>query len=266
MTASASMEPPSLCPHYELRITLAPQVDLSPLDHARFRVVTGKSDDLTAQDVPGILDACRDLGVEMAVVRCPTNDLRAVHLLEDAGFRLMDTLLLLARDLRVPALPVPEGNSPIRVRTGAAHDTDDVVRVAGRAFRDYDGHYHADPRLDRAACDALYEDWARRSLTVPGIADAVLVAEIDGTVAGFSTVSVTGTDAHGHLDAVDPDHRRRGVYRSLSVARLRWSLDQGCTRTTVSTQVTNRGAQAGMASLGFRPVSSSYTMHGWFRD
>lgn len=243
---------------------MAHQVDLSPLDRARFGVVTGRADEVTARDVPKVLDACRELGVDLAMVRCSTDELRAVHLLEDAGFRLMDTLLLFVRELRNPAIPELGGNSPVEVRRGAAKDVEAVARVAARAFNGYEGHYHADPRLDGAACDALYEDWARRSLTVPGTADAVLIAEIDGAVAGFSTVSVTGTDAHGHLDAVDPEYQRRGVYRSLSVARLRWSLDRGCERTMVSTQVTNRGAQIGMASLGFRPLWSYYTMHRWF--
>lgn len=243
---------------------MAPQVDLSPLDRARFGVVTGKADDVTAGDVPAVLDSCRDLGVELAIVRCATAELAAVHLLEDAGFRLMDTLLLFARDLRAPALPEPDQAASVRVRSGSADDADAVARVAALAFHGYAGHYHADPRLDPAACDALYEDWARRSLTVPGTADAVLVAEMDGTVAGFSTISVTGTDARGDLDAVNPDHQRRGAYRELSIARMRWSLERGCERTLVSTQVTNRAAQAGMAGLGFRPLSSSYTMHRWF--
>lgn len=243
---------------------MPPQVDLSPLDRARFGVVTGKADDVTAGDVPAVLDSCRDLGVELAIVRCATAELAAMHLLEDAGFRLMDTLLLFARDLRTPALPEPDQAASVWVRSGSADDADAVARVAARAFHGYAGHYHADPRLDPATCDALYEDWVRRSLTVPGTADAVLIAEVDGAVAGFSTVSVTGTDAHGHLDAVDPKYQRRGIYRSLSIARLRWSLDRGCERTMVSTQVTNRGAQSGMASLGFRPLSSYYTMHCWF--
>ncbi len=52
--------------------------------------------------------------------------------------------------------------------------------MAAAAFAGYVGHYHNDARLDRAAADATYPDWARRSVTEAGVADRVWVVEDGG--------------------------------------------------------------------------------------
>ena len=49
------------------------------------------------------------------------------------------------------------------------------VREPGE-FSGYLGHYHADPRLDRAKCDEVYLSWAERSCVDPSVASKVLVA------------------------------------------------------------------------------------------
>ena len=65
-------------------------------------------------------------------------------------------------------------------------------RVAAASFRDYFGHYHADPRLDRAKCDETYASWAERSCVDEAVASGVLVAEHGGRVAGFLTLQARG--------------------------------------------------------------------------
>ncbi len=238
-------------------------VTLSDLDRERFGLVTAKAVGVTSASVAALREFCASHAVELCIARCRTSELGAAGALEQSGFRLMDTLNWWARELSHPALPPAPEHVQVRVTT--ADDASAVRRIAEEAFAAYGGHYHADPRLDRKACDEVYASWAHRSCTVPGVADAVLVAELDARLVGFATVTLDGGCAEGVLDAVDPAARRRGVYRALSIARLQWSLERGARRVRVSTQITNLASQAGMAGLGFLIAGSEYTFH-WWRD
>ncbi|MDP8931472.1 MAG: GNAT family N-acetyltransferase [Actinomycetota bacterium] len=239
-------------------------VALSPLDEERFGVVTARASGVTAERVTQVLDFCAHHGVEFAIVRCATNDLRAVQELEDTGFRLMDTLVYYGRGLEDPPPPMDDG--PVRVRPAAPGDEMRVRAIAARGFTGYVGHYHADERLDRAACDEVYASWAYRSCIESGVADGVLVAELDGDIVGFSTIRIKDDqEAEGVLDAVDPAVRRRGIYRQLGIARIDWCRRHGLSRLVVPTQLANPASQRGLVRLGFAPQRSSYTFH-WWRD
>jgi ribosomal protein S18 acetylase RimI-like enzyme len=139
-----------------------------------------------------------------------------------------------------------------------------VAEIAAAAFAGYGGHYHADPRLDRAAADATYSDWARRSCAVPGVADRVWVVEDEGEVAGFLTLRVNGpAETEIVLNAVHPDRQRRGLYGRLVAAALAASLDRGAERCIVSTQLTNVPVQKSWVRLGFEPAYAFHTFHLW---
>jgi GNAT superfamily N-acetyltransferase len=183
--------------------------------------------------------------------------------MEREGFLLMDTLLYYARNLATAPVPEDTGSVPIRpVRPG---EEDDVMRVAAESFRGYYGHYHADPRLDCEACDAVYSSWAYRSCVSRDVADEVLVADVDGAVAGFATLRLnTPAEGEGVLFGVAPAAQGRGIYRSFMVEAMRWCVEQGAEDMVVSTQVSNTAVQRVWARLGFTASRSYYTFHKWF--
>lgn len=236
-------------------------ITLSALDETRFGVRTASGRAASVPDVLEILEFCRAERVGLAIVRAPPQAVSTIHALESSGFLLMDTQVVQARALGEPVSPA---DPRLVVRPARREEAEVVAGVAARAFASYSGHYHADPRLDHEACTAVYEDWARRSITTEGVAHIVLVAELEGAVVGFSTARCVAAAAEGPLDAVDPAFQRRGVYRALSRARMAWAREQGADRLTVATLVTNLGALAGMAALGFRTVSAAHTFHRWF--
>jgi GNAT superfamily N-acetyltransferase len=235
----------------------------SEMDTGRFGFPVGKAYDISAAALPRVLEESRALGLRLLLARCSSRDWPTVHALEANGFRLMDTMLYLRRELAPrDAAPLPAGIRPARPGESA-----EVAAVAGRAFAGYLGHYNTDPRLDPGKVAQIYPSWAARATADRTVADQVLVAESGGRIAGFGALKSMGDGVvDAMLYAVDPAHRGRGLYRDLLAASLAWSREAGFSRIEYSTQLANTAAQAAVLKLGFLPDRSSYTFHRWFDE
>jgi len=238
-------------------------VGISSLDEQRFGVRTAKALGVTTSNLPAVLQFCAENDVALLIARCSVDDLPAAHAMERAGFLLMDTLVYWSRDLVDKSLPNDSG--PALIRPIRPDEAGEVKRIAGEAFRGYFGHYHADERLDNAACDEVYSDWAYRSCISAEMADFVLIAELENNIVGFATGRLNNPkEGEGVLSGVAPDYRGRGIHRSLMIGRLRWFHQHGAERMVISTQVTNVAAQNSWLRLGFEPSHALYTFHKWF--
>jgi hypothetical protein len=236
-------------------------VSLSAIDLERFGVVTARDAAFTVESLPATIAFCREHGVQMLIARCAAEDLPAAQAMEAAGGRLMDVLVYWTRALD---RPLPEEAPPAFVRGLRPQDVSEVGRVAADAFRGYFGHYHADPRLDRAKCDEAYVSWAIRSCTEPAAASKVLVAEQAGRVGGFLTLLSRGADElEIVLNGVDPALQRHGLYRGLLLGALHEARAGGARHLVVSTQLINIGVQKSWARLGFELSRSYCTFHLW---
>jgi len=115
---------------------------------------------------------------------------------------------------------------------------------------------------DRRAVDRAARTWVEDAIDhAGGPADttperALLVAEVDGRVAGFVSLA---TRAHftGEIDAyvgelvVAVTAEGRGVGRSLVAAAEAWARERGLARITLETGAGNAAARAFYAALGF---------------
>ncbi len=235
---------------------------LSPLDETRFGVRTARAMNLTLTVLPQVMDFCRAEQVQFLIARCSTQDLPAAQVMERLGFSLMDTLVYFRCGLDRPPIPERRG---IPIRAAGPGDANAVGRIASEAFRGYDSHYHADPRLERAACDDLYVDWAVRSCSQTDLADEVLIAVPGGEPLGFIALKMLETgDADGRLGAVIPHAQGRGIHQALLVDSLHWCREHGRQGMVVSTQITNLASQKSWVRVGFTPYQSFYTFHKWF--
>ncbi len=89
---------------------------------------------------------------------------------------------------------------------------------------------------------------------------ALLVADHDGSVLGYAYAEVEGYDYMSlrapagvlHDVVVDPEHRGRGIGRSLVEAALAFLRSRGAPRVVLSTAERNEAAQRLFASMGFR--------------
>jgi GNAT superfamily N-acetyltransferase len=206
---------------------------------------------------------CDSNRVVLLIARCLVTELQTVQSMEREGFSLMDTLVYYARDLEKH--PIPQDTAQVKVRSVQPGEEYAVKAVATESFHGYFGHYHADARLDRAQCDAIYSDWSFRSCVSRDVADEVLVAELDGSVAGFATLRLNSPEeGEGVLFGIAPRAQRRGIYRSFMIQGMKWCLSKGATRMVVSTQITNIAVQKVWVRVGFEPSHAWYTFHKWF--
>ncbi len=233
---------------------------LSPLEEMRFGVRTVRVNAFERAELPELLAFCRANAVRMLIARCPSTDLPSVQALEEAGGRLMDTLVYYGLELtrKKPAPLAP------RIRLARTEEVEPLVAIAEESFRGYSGHYHADPRLERAACDATYTSWVRRSVLDRTVADAVYTCVLDEKLAAFATLRTNSPEeGEGVLFGVAPWAQGRGIYADLILAGIEWCRARGMARMVVSTQVTNLAVQKVWVRQGFELTGSYYTFHLW---
>lgn len=239
-------------------------ISLSDLDRKRFGHVTAKVEIDADDDVASILRDCADRQVRLLIARCSTLRLDKVQEMERLGFFLADTLVYWRKDRisgRSPALP-----QGFAVRPAVPDDAPELERVAARVFHDYLGHYHADPRLDKARCDEVYSSWAANACRGGEVCSQMLLitSASTGEVAGFAALK--RCDDHefdGVLFGVEPAFRGQGLLSQLLDLSQQWGVENGFTRMLYSTQTTNVAAQKALCRQGFEPLRSCYTLHKW---
>lgn len=240
-----------------------PSVQLSELDTKRYGYRIARAAAVTAENLSDTLAFCHSHNVAMLIARCPTDDFPAIHAMEHAGFLLMDTLVYYS--VKFARTPIPDNPITVSIRFVQPGDEVQVEQVARDSFKGYYGHYHADPRLDSAAADEAYVEWAVRSCVSRDVADEVLIAYEDSQILGFATLRQNSPEeGEGVLFGVTPSAQGRGIYQSFMINGMRWSQQRGATQMIVSTQVTNIAVQKVWARLGFTMSNSYYTFHKWF--
>lgn len=204
-------------------------------------------------DVPAV-DAWADANdVDCLYFLAPGDDPASVHAAEDAGFRLMDVRVELARDA--------ESGEPIE---GIREATDgDAAALQSIAAGSHGGtRFYADPNFPDDRCADLYDTWIRRSLE--GWAEGVLVADVDGAPGGYVSCHLDdGTGSIG-LIAVDQSARGSGLGSDLSRAAVSWCAERGADRMTVVTQGRNVPALRTFQRAGFLPSSLGLWFHKWY--
>jgi GNAT superfamily N-acetyltransferase len=180
-------------------------------------------------------------------------DPATAHAAEDAGFRLMDVRVGLAR-ASAPAA------ADDRVR---AFEPDDLptLRAIARASHGVT-RFYADPRFPRERCDDLYEAWITRS--VEGWAEAVLVAEHDGRPAGYLSVHADDAGASIGLFAVGEAARGNGLGAALVERSIAWTAERGLPRIAVVTQGRSAAAFRSYERAGFAVESLGFWFHRWY--
>jgi GNAT superfamily N-acetyltransferase len=85
---------------------------------------------------------------------------------------------------------------------------------------------------------------------------AVLVAEVDGSVAAMARVSmVSPSEAWAQGARVHPDHRRTGLGGALTERLAGWARERGALVLRLAVEHDNEPAQHHVEGLGFRPAS-----------
>jgi GNAT superfamily N-acetyltransferase len=182
-------------------------------------------------------------------------DAAAAHAAEEAGFRLMDVRVGLAR--ATEAAP-----ADARIRPFEPADLPalrEIARTSHRVTR-----FYADPRFPRERCDDLYDTWIVRS--TEGWADAVLVADHAGEAAGYISCHADEAAARGSIGlfAVAESARGSGLGASLVRAAVGWCAARGLPQIGVVTQGRSAAAFRVYERSGFAVESLGFWFHRWY--
>ena len=243
-------------------MTAAAPVQLSPLEESRFGILTARAHPTTPEEVRAALEFCNTEGVQLLIARCPSSALPTAHAIEAAGGRLMDVLTYHTFDFEKTAMPADDNS--VTSRLARPQDGPAIAIVAGPMFKGYQGHYHADPRLDRVKCDEVYVSWAERSCQSRDVADDVLVLVEGDAILAFATLRLNSPqEAEIVFGGVSQVAQGRGLYRTLIVRSMEWCQARA-RRVVISTQLTNVAVQKVWNRLGFELTRSYLTFHVWF--
>lgn len=235
---------------------------LSELDCVRFGRRVAKAAPESESEWRSALEFCARHEVQLLIARIDSARIALAQRLESDGACLTDVLLRFRCARLTDAPPVHAGG--FRIRACLPLEADRVRELARACFRGYASHYHADPRLEREACDEVYADWAHRACSDRKVATEVLVAEENARLLGFGALRMaTEEQAEGLLFGVAPDARGRGIQRALLAEFLAWAARRGAGSATYQTQLGNIAAQKAVVRAGFAPERSFLTFHLW---
>jgi ribosomal protein S18 acetylase RimI-like enzyme len=197
----------------------------------------------------------------------------AIHALERHGFHLMDTLLDFLFDFsRTPleSIAYAKRLTGLRVRLARPKDLPEVLALNEKAFAKHFGRYHADPKLPPGTGTKIYDEWVRSSFG--GWADWILIAEVDGRIAGYSVwkkaseleVKHSFDIAHCNLAGIHPDFFGQGLYTALTLEGMR--IGQSCAEHLDGpAHISNYPVHRAMLKLGWTIAGVRHSFHRWFQ-
>jgi dTDP-4-amino-4,6-dideoxy-D-galactose acyltransferase len=218
------------------------------------RIARVNGNRIDAPRLAAINDWCNSNAIECLYLLADANDAQTVRVAE--GFVLTDIRVRFELPLTADP-PVAPG---MHVRPFRAEDVPALRAVAGASHRD--SRFYYDEHFDRSRCDELYRTWLQRS--TEGWADAVFVADWEGSPAGYISCHLSGTDGSIGLIAVHPEARGRGLAGQLVKSALAYFSATEMKRALVVTQGRNIASQRLYQKCGFITESVQLWFHRWF--
>jgi ribosomal protein S18 acetylase RimI-like enzyme len=163
----------------------------------------------------------------------------------DAGFSVVDTLMLLRADLADTRVVRPRRDATVPLR--ARHHV--AAAVVDRAAFGVEWGNGPDDLAEVRHATSVHRARARRAMS-PGSPWAVH----RGPVVGFAISGAAGGQGYLQRLAVLPEHQRQGHGRALTVDSLAWMHQRRLSHAVVNTGVDNEPARALYESLGFHAI------------
>ena len=212
-----------------------------------------------------------DRGTQCVVCKVHSNESRAIHALEQRGFLLMDSLLDFVFDFsRTPLAEInpPRRDKQLKIRRAEPADLPALMAINEKAFTGYFGRYHADSRMPPDTGTKIYAQWVHSAFQ--GWADWILVAELDGRIAGYGLwrkpLKIEEKNslrvAHYDLAAIDPEFLGRGLWTALMFEGM--GIAQNYAQYLVGpVHVCNYPVQHTLQKLGWRISGARHSFHKW---
>jgi len=210
-------------------------------------------------DLHSIEEAALEKKFNHLSVKISTDNKKLLHMFEENGYKVMDTLVTYRFDFGKKNLIDMTHNCTLR--DAVDYDLENLKEFAGNSFKI--DRFHSDTTLDNSDADKYYSQWIENSYN--GYADKVIVADIDGEAVGFTTCKLPNKTDHEQigrmvLSAVSEKSRGKGVYTSMIHEGILWFKNK--TRIVeVGTQINNYPVQKTWINLGMFLTDSSYILH-----
>lgn len=133
-----------------------------------------------------------------------------------------------------------------------------LMDMAYQSFKSYQGQYHISPVTAHKAGE-IYSSWIG-SYFDAFKPNTVLIAEYEGEVTGYCTISEDDIAIDAVLSSVNENKRRLGTYKAMIATLIQYAKTQNKLFVT-STQFDNYIVQGTWNSLGLRPFYSIYNLH-----
>jgi GNAT superfamily N-acetyltransferase len=238
-------------------------------------IAVAAGDDSGKEILQELLDALTrslaDSETQCVVCKVHSNESPVIHALEQRGFLLMDTLLDFVFDFS--RTPIEEINPPKRdkhlaIRRAKPGDVSALMAINEKAFAGYFGRYHEDPQMPPGTATKIYAQWVRSAFE--GWADWILVAEVDGRIAGYGLwrkpLEIEAKNslgiAHYDLAAIDPEFLGRGLWTALMFDGMAIARDYA-QYLVGPVHVCNYPVQHTLQKLGWRISSARHSFHKW---
>ena len=213
-------------------------------------------------------------GTQCVVCKVQSDELAAVHALEQRGFLLMDTLMDFVFDFsRTPIekISLPKQEPELKIRPAVRQDLPALMGINEKAFGAYFGRYHADQELPPGAATKIYAEWVRSALE--GWADWILVAEIGDKIAGYGLwrkpVEIEKKNsirvAHYDLAAIDPAFRGRGLWTALMLDGMHIAREFA-QYIVGPVHVANYPVQYSLQKFCWRSSGARHSFHKWLKS
>lgn len=240
------------------------QVYYGEADSRHLGIPVARAEVFRPEEVAAALAFSHEQKAQLLIVRCPVGAPETIRALWETRALLADTLIQYSLKLR--RLPADRLKSDIPVRPMRAGEEAALGELAALAFRDSLTHYHADPRIGRERCDAVYRGWLLDACHTRSESQEVFVAESEGRPIGFGVARIKETgEVEALLAGVSPEAKRPRlyVYRALLLAGTQFALSKGVRRAVTSTQLGNLAIQRIWVRLGWEPTAGFHTFHLW---
>jgi dTDP-4-amino-4,6-dideoxy-D-galactose acyltransferase len=193
--------------------------------------------DLLYRDLVALLDRARARGYAHLILRIPGDDMPSVWAAERADLRLVDVGV--DSTFSFGRTVVPESSTAALVRPVRDNDLPALRELAAAAF--VFSRFAADPFFTPTQVADFHREWVTNLCR--GLAQAVLVCEVEGVPAGFVSCS----------------YHRGGLGRALVSEALRWFDAAGVRVAHVKTQAQNYPALALYQRSGFVVSNTEFT-------
>jgi hypothetical protein len=240
-----------------------------PNDTQVFGFPIGRLSAQSETDIFRAESSCKQMQAPLLIVRVPTSNIALVQRLLSDGFLLTETRLCYSGLLK---RQYQREQSSLSVRLMQSGEEDFIVSTARDSFSRQKTHYHADPKLDPALCESVYECWAKEAIKSEDPSQKILVAEDltqDGEKKmGFAIIQLKKKERlfEGLLAGISSGRGASGFYilRALFLHSANLSLEQGIRRGKMWTQLNNPTMRFLCAKLGWILTDSEYTLHKWY--